>query len=194
MTRLLRNPGRPAALLTAAMMAAALLATQGAFARGPERAPTVSPPPRPGDPPILEGSLSPKMLLGVSPEWKEGFQAYQPDAADIEMIRSFTSAMKADLKVDVVVGTWCGDSRREVPRFMKVQRRLHRDRLPVEFWGVDRTKRNPPESTEGRNIERVPTFIVTYRGKELGRIVESPKVSLEADLAEILSTAGKSEG
>ena len=36
------------------------------------------------------------------------------------------------------------------------------------------------------NIERVPTFII-YRGeKEIGRIVETPKKSLERDLWNIV--------
>lgn len=145
-----------------------------------------------GEPPALEGRLQARRLLNVTPEWRTGFQEYQPDGASVEMIRSFSRSLKGDLQLEVVVGTWCSDSRREVPRFIKIQRSLKKDRLPVTFWGVDRSKTKPPESVEGRTIEKVPTFIVKYRGQEIGRIIETPTVSMEADLAEILSTAGKS--
>jgi len=32
----------------------------------------------------------------------------------------------------------------------------------------------------------VPTFIVFYKNKEVGRIVENPKISLERDLLQLL--------
>lgn len=174
-----------AVTLLAGLAAPAALA-QKAKARSQEKAQAS------GEPPILEGQLRPRQILSLTPEWRKGFDEYKPDPASLEMLQSIAHALHQDLKVEVVVGTWCGDSRREVPRFMKMQRALRQDRLPVSFWGVDRSKHNPPEAVEGKNIEKVPTFIVYYKGQELGRITEKPEVSVEADLAEILSKAGKS--
>lgn len=148
----------------------------------------------PGEAPILEGRLRPGAVMGVGPEWRKGFEDYQPDPASLERLRSLSRQLRGDLQVDVVIGTWCGDSRREVPRFIKIQRTLGKDRLPATIWGVDRTKTSPAESVQGREIERVPTFIVKHKGREIGRIVETPEVSVEADLAEILSRAGKESG
>jgi len=51
---------------------------------------------------------------------------------------------------------------------------------------VDRSMEIPPGIRTEYGITNVPTFIVRYRGIELGRIVESPKASLEEDLAGLL--------
>ncbi len=140
------------------------------------------------DPPILEGVLDAMQVIGVGPEWRENLVSYAPDAGVVEKIRAVTSKRRAELKVEVVLGTWCGDSRREVPRFIKIQQMLGDDRMPVAFMGVDRSKQHPSDVAEGRDIQRVPTFIVLHEGREIGRIIETPKVSIEADLAAILAT------
>jgi hypothetical protein len=50
----------------------------------------------------------------------------------------------------------------------------------------DAYKKSPLHEEEGRNIVRVPTIIIEDTGKETGRIVESPIMSLEKDLLSIL--------
>jgi len=37
-----------------------------------------------------------------------------------------------------------------------------------------------------RDVTAVPTIIVTRRGRELGRVVEQPETTLEADLLKML--------
>jgi hypothetical protein len=44
----------------------------------------------------------------------------------------------------------------------------------------------PPGIKKEYGITNVPTFIVSYRGMEMGRIIESPKTTLEGDLVELL--------
>lgn len=188
---------RRAPLLAAALLP--LLAFLGAAAAGgPESShpaagseaaasATQPAPPAHAEEIILEGVLKPMQIIGVTPEWRENLVSYEPDNAVVERIRAITSKRRSELKVEVVIGTWCGDSRREVPHFMKVQQRLSEDRLPVTFMGVDRTKQHPPEAVEGRDVHRVPTFIVYHEGREIGRIVEKPEVSIEADLEKILA-------
>jgi thiol-disulfide isomerase/thioredoxin len=141
---------------------------------------------------VLTGNLLPRAILKIAPEWRQGLREYKPDQKIIEQILATTVRYGTDLKAEVVLGTWCGDSVSQVPKFMAVQRALRKNRLPVQFMGLDRTKKAPAEVAEGRNIERVPTFIIYHKGVEIGRIVETPKVSVEADLAEILGKVGKS--
>lgn len=50
----------------------------------------------------------------------------------------------------------------------------------------DRRKTSPDGAEKGWNIEYVPTFIFLKNDKEVGRIVETPAVSLEKDMVNIL--------
>ncbi len=91
------------------------------------------------------------------------------------------------LTIKIVMGTWCPDSRREVPRFMKILElwNFHSDK--VTFVGVDEAKQAPVGEYASLNIERVPTFIFYKNNSEAGRIIEVPKTSLEQDMVNILS-------
>jgi len=91
-----------------------------------------------------------------------------------------------DVSVKIVLGTWCPDSRREVPRFLRVLKEINFTAEKVSFIGVDNMKFSPTDGYDALNIERVPTFIF-YRNKiEAGRIIENPATSLEQDMLNIL--------
>ena len=62
---------------------------------------------------------------------------------------------------------------------------LHIPEERINLIGVDREKQSSVDLSQ-LNIEYVPTFIVFYKGKELGRIIENPRISLEADLLQLL--------
>jgi thiol-disulfide isomerase/thioredoxin len=84
------------------------------------------------------------------------------------------------------MGTWCGDSRREVPRFYKILEETGFDQDYFELINVGRNKKTPDNLQEGFNIIRVPTFIFFKDGKEVGRFVEYPRETLEKDLLKIV--------
>ncbi|MFA7290271.1 MAG: thioredoxin family protein [Melioribacteraceae bacterium] len=86
----------------------------------------------------------------------------------------------------VVFGSWCSDSKREVPRFIKMLETLNYDISQIELYAVDRKKISPDGEIEKLNVELVPTFLVYRDEKEIGRIVESPKKSIEEDLKDII--------
>ncbi len=96
-----------------------------------------------------------------------------------------------DIRVEAFIGTWCSDSQRELPRFYKIMDFLKMDEKALTVIAVDdhpdRRKTSPQGEEKGKNIEYVPTFIFFRNGVELGRIVESPQSSLEADMTAILS-------
>jgi hypothetical protein len=59
--------------------------------------------------------------------------------------------------------------------------------IHVVYINVDRQKKEPSELLAGLNITSVPTMIVISGGQEIGRLVETPKIGVEQDLADILS-------
>jgi tetratricopeptide (TPR) repeat protein len=90
----------------------------------------------------------------------------------------------------IFLGTWCGDSKREVPRFFKILDALKIEESALEIISLSNKKecykQSPTQEEKGKLIFRVPTFIVYKNGVEIGRIVESPVTSLEIDLVQIL--------
>lgn len=90
-------------------------------------------------------------------------------------------------KIIIVLGTWCGDSKREVPHFFKIMDKIGWNRNIVDIYAVDRSKTLPEFEALGLNVERVPTFFF-YNSNELtGTIVESPEGTLESDMVNIVN-------
>ena len=111
------------------------------------------------------------------------YKQYIPDTAIIEQLKPLTDS----IYIDIILGTWCGDCRREVPRFQKVLEALNFDMQKVTIIGVDRKKACPEANINIGDINRVPTFIIRTHGQEIGRILERPTESLEEDLYRIIS-------
>jgi thiol-disulfide isomerase/thioredoxin len=132
---------------------------------------------------MLYGKITVEQLYFDYPEWKRLEEQYQPDEDIVEQLKQAGS----DCKIVVFFATWCGDSRREVPRFIKIiDDAALKKRLNIEYWAVDRKKELENGLPQKNRIEYVPTFIFFEKGKEVGRIVESPKRSLEQDMLDIL--------
>ncbi|MFA7228460.1 MAG: hypothetical protein WC061_05445 [Melioribacteraceae bacterium] len=91
-----------------------------------------------------------------------------------------------DVRISIVMGTWCSDSRREVPRFFKILDNLGYDQKDLTLICVDRSKSAPDCGVEKMEIKFVPTMIFCRNNVEIGRIVESPKETLEKDIAAII--------
>jgi len=91
-----------------------------------------------------------------------------------------------EIKITLVFGTWCSDSRREVPRFYKILNNLAYDLDNMKVICVNTNKTAEGEGVESLDIQRVPTFIFYREGVEIGRIIETPNKSLEKDMAKII--------
>ena len=85
------------------------------------------------------------------------------------------------------MGTWCGDSKRGVPRFYKILEETGFDQDYFELITVGRNKKTPDNLQEGFDLLRVPTFIFMKDGKEVGRFVERPRETMEKDILKIVS-------
>lgn len=109
---------------------------------------------------------------------------------DNDIIKSIKNELR-NYTITIFLGTWCGDSRREVPRFIKILEAADypMDRLTMvalDYEG-DQYKKSPGGEEKGLNIIKVPTFLFYKDKDEIGRIVESPVEFLEKDVATILS-------
>jgi len=128
---------------------------------------------------LLLGRVRPSAILAISDAWQKGHDSYEPAAEDIRVL----ATPRAPATLDVYFGSWCGDSRREVPRLVKILDRAVPADLRVRFYGVDRAKKEPARLVKRARIEKVPTIILSVGKQEIGRIVETPQSSLEHDLA-----------
>ncbi len=134
----------------------------------------------------LLGDINPAMFLNQPhSEWYlSGYRDYHPDQAFIAELMGHETD---DLTITIVLGTWCPDSRREVPRFLKITDLWGFPREKIRLIGVDINKIAPLEEYAGLAIERVPTFIFYKNNIEKGRIIEVPVTSLEQDTRNILT-------
>ena len=89
----------------------------------------------------------------------------------------------------VFFGTWCPDSRREVPHFLKIADRCGIGASRIRLYGLDRSKKSADGLTDHYHITLVPTFIFLKHDIEVGRITERPQGALEADMFSILAGA-----
>ena len=129
----------------------------------------------------LRGKADTKGLIKTGDWFQDAYNEYT--------VSPNISLSKADfkgVKVIVIMGTWCSDSRREVPHFVKM---LDEYGVPVrkmDIQCVDKSKKTGLEKYDQYKIEYVPTFIFVKNGKEIGRIVETPNKRLEEDTKGIL--------
>lgn len=125
-----------------------------------------------------------RMTLPPHSEWYSG--EYEKYRTGTKALGSLATISKDDLAVIVVLGTWCPDSQREVPRFMKIIDLWNFPPGNITFIGVDNEKIAPVGDYDKLDIDRVPTFIFYKKNIEEGRIIENPVTSLEQDMVEIL--------
>jgi hypothetical protein len=91
----------------------------------------------------------------------------------------------------IFMGTWCGDSRREVPRMFKLLDYCGVPASSIRLIMVNSSdslyKQSPGHEEKGLNIFRVPDLLMFDDNREMGRIVESPVVSLEKDMLALVN-------
>jgi len=141
-----------------------------------------------GNQPFLVGKIDIDALNSNSYQnwYAANHKNYQVNSEIIMAIKNELSKHK----ILVFMGTWCGDSKREVPRFIKILETAEFPMDNLKIVAVDRRKdsykKSPTGEEWGLSIKRVPTFIFYKDGKETNRIIESPITSLETDMKEIV--------
>lgn len=136
-----------------------------------------------------------KMLLGhqtkdqlLKEPYSEWYIKEHDDyAIDKKAIAELKKEKLNSYNITLVMGTWCPDSHREVPRLFKILEAVEYPENKLTMIAVNHQKEAPNGEEGPLNIQRVPTIIVQKYGKEIGRIIESPSTGyLERDLVEIL--------
>ncbi|MFK7832799.1 MAG: hypothetical protein AB8B52_05965 [Winogradskyella sp.] len=142
-----------------------------------------------GETPFLLGKIDKIGLEGDNyKSWfTKNYDDYQPNS-------KITNAISSELKnysITLFMGTWCGDSKKEVPRLYKVLEACNfsMDQLTVVAVSAkpDMYKQSPQHEEKGLNIHRVPTVIFYKNGKETNRIVEHPITTFEEDIQNIIT-------
>ena len=110
--------------------------------------------------------------------FNENYKNYLPDKGVLNQLR----LKKEGMDILVVLGTWCSDSQEQVPGFFKILDKIRFDKKSVQVICVDRNKEAGDVDLVNYNIVKVPTFIFYRKGREIGRIIETPYTTLEKDM------------
>lgn len=124
-------------------------------------------------------AVTAERLLSDHDKFAKQYQAFSPTPQDVALMQKL-----AGKEVLVLLGTWCHDSAREVPRLLKLldQSKVNIKSLKLIAVGYD--KRDPQGIAAHYNLKYTPTIIVLDEGEELTRVVETPTHSLAHDLSQ----------
>ncbi len=134
--------------------------------------------------PILIGICDKTAFSDTSFSWWFNFEYnnYLPDSIIVEQLKG----IEQDYRITLVIGTWCSDSKREIPRFYKILDMINYDQNKITLICVDRSKVSSVDGYSELGIKFVPTIIFYRNGSEIGRIIEAPVGKLEKDILEII--------
>jgi hypothetical protein len=130
----------------------------------------------------IVGSVSRETILEKCPAWIDLMAAYQPAPEALDKLRG----LGREVVIEVYFGSWCSDSMAHVSAFFKILDLADTPLLRAEYFGIPEAKDKRAPYDRGRKIVKLPTFVVVVDGREAGRIVETPKRSVEEDLVRIL--------
>lgn len=132
---------------------------------------------------LVAGPIESDALMSNYQAFADAYANWQPTAEEVAAMQGLEGK-----DVRVILGLWCSDSQREVPRFVKLLERSGVTLSSLEMVTVDRQKTDPGGVAKRYQVEYVPTIVILEGEKELGRFVESPKGdSMAQDLADIVS-------
>lgn len=170
-------------------LAALVLVSAACTADGGQTTATQETPAASEEKAVLVGQVTREQVEAAAPDWVQAQVEAQPGA---EAARALTGVAPG-AEVTVFLGTWCGDSRRELSRLWRALDEAG-GTVPfqVRYIGVDREKKQPADLVAENDIRYVPTLIVRRDGRELGRIIETSPNGVEQDLLALLT--GKAQG
>ena len=140
--------------------------------------------------PVLLGEIDWARLETID-GWFEEYETARPD----QQIVARLGEAVGSYEIVTVLGTWCHDSQREVPRLVRVLDELDAPVFDHRMIGVDRTRRIDDAELAAdagveRTVDRVATIVVfDGDGFELGRVVETAERPIEELLLEFIAPA-----
>jgi thiol-disulfide isomerase/thioredoxin len=135
---------------------------------------------------ILYGAITAEQVYFDFPVWKQIADGYTPAVETVKALKAFK---KQSEKVEVMVflGTWCPDSRRNVPIFLKCLESAELKPI-TKILATDVYKKLESGLEAKHKVTRVPTFVFLKEGKEIGRITEYPTELMEVDIFNIFKS------
>ncbi len=131
--------------------------------------------------PYAVGDISIKTLFENHEGFQDNYEEYQPG-------NLLDPALFRGVEIYMLFGTWCHDSKREVPRLLSLLNKLDVPENQINLIGLNFMKNDSQDRGKKFQIKKTPTFVFLRNQKEIGRIVEMPEISLEADLLKILGS------
>ena len=135
-------------------------------------------------PPVI-GAIERADLEARQPVYARHARAYRPDAAAVAAL----AAHKEPVEILAFFGTWCSTCKTVLPGLLASLDAAANPALTLTCVGVDEELKQPEDMIGEFDVKGTPTIIVLISGMEIGRIVDEPRKSVEADLAAILVRA-----
>ncbi|MHA2288635.1 MAG: thioredoxin family protein, partial [Promethearchaeota archaeon] len=135
------------------------------------------------------------------PKIKSNYKVYEPKADILKEISKLLKSKNEQLKIIAFGADWCPDCHKNVPRMIKLVKRLKTDKIELHIlYGIMvnalhkpgesiwHKTRSPPEAVNPNfDLKAIPTFyFFNKKGEYLGRIIEHPKETIEKDTLKII--------
>ncbi|MFC1500047.1 hypothetical protein ACFL6T_03390 [Candidatus Zixiibacteriota bacterium] len=108
-----------------------------------------------------------------------------PDREAVNYLRD----LRKEVTILIFMGSWSVSSQIHVPELFATLQQVENRRITVKIIGMDRRLQDRDGMAIQYDISMLPTFVLEYRGVELGRIIETPSRSIAFDIITILSTS-----
>jgi thiol-disulfide isomerase/thioredoxin len=118
---------------------------------------------------ILIGDVTKEELFLTNPNFYESYLASRP--IDLEEKINLNG-----LSIKILFGTWCHDSQREIPKFLRFLENINMNSEMISLIGLNYQKNEPLNRGNIFNIKNTPTIIFFRNEEEIGRIEETPKL------------------
>lgn len=139
---------------------------------------------RPAPPAYL---LDPQKLLQVYPRYAQEYRRYTPYYKALAVLLE----EKEVVEVLAFYGIWCKDSRREIPRLLKLADLIGAEQKADFYVELIPVNRKLERLDQGRpvQISKTPTLVVYRGGIEVGRIEEKARPETAMAVVKMLQAA-----
>lgn len=132
--------------------------------------------------PPLVGEISREKLAERFPVYERRAAAYSPAPEAVQVVAN----TGAETEVLAFFGTWCSTCQEELPAVLATLDAAANPKIELRLIAVDEDLVEPVDLLTEYSVQDIPTLIVTRGGREIGRIIEEPKTTIEGDLARII--------
>ncbi|MBX3044931.1 MAG: hypothetical protein KIT33_09730 [Candidatus Kapabacteria bacterium] len=111
-------------------------------------------------------------------------ESYQTDKIQIDRIKELVNT--GDISFVIIAGSWCGDTKSELPKLIKIFDECNIDSVQYRIIGVGRDKKITDTDIDNIEIKLVPTLLIYKELELVGKIEEFPEYSWEQDIVIVL--------